>query len=179
MAHVVGKDATHVTLQLVFPEEQTRGLDPEHYGFDPARVAVRVAAPLFLFDAEGELAALPPARFRVVEWCVNDGTYPFRPEARVRLPLAALRRPLAPVHALQDLAAFVRVGPPGSARPLPRPPRGTQVALEGDADGDGVPDVRVVTAPDDAQNCDGPPHNDLTLTLQTPTTAGWLRCCGP
>lgn len=44
---------------------------------------------------------------------------------------------------------------------------------------DAKPEAVVVTAPDEAQNCDGQPKNNLTVTLITASPQEALRCCGP
>ena len=131
-----------------------------------------------MFDGAGELGELKDAKFSMRFWCDNDGGQQYRPEATVKVNVSAFPRALAPVKATQSVAAFVVVAP---AKKLPKlvavSLKGPE--LVGDLNADGKPEAVVVTAPDEAQNCDGQPKNNLTVTLITASPQEALRCCGP
>jgi hypothetical protein len=177
VVYLAKEDAQAVTLRLVFPSsvvEDPTGASVER---DAERVFVR--GRLVLFDGKGELGEVNDVKFVSRFWCENDGGQQHRAEATVKVSAGALARPLEPVGATQSIAAFVVVAP------LKRPPKLGSIRapkkanLAGDFDGDGKPEAVVTTRPDDAQNCDGEPRNNLTVTLTTAAHADGLRCCGP
>jgi hypothetical protein len=102
----------------------------------------------------------------------------------VTVPAASLKRKLSPRKKLQGLSAFVAVVPKGASPAFKLEPiawRATagERAFEGDFDGDHKPDAVIYVSPDDANNCDGEPKNNLTLSLLAGDGFDALRCCGP
>lgn len=169
-AYVTKRAGAETTLTLVFPRDAVKPVDHATKGRP-----VVVQGELVLFDEKGLVQRLPAKDFLMRFWCENDGGQQVRAEVVVKVKLA---RPLQPRAELQQLGGFVVVAKKGEAPKLP-PVTASPLALMGDLEGDGVPEAGLVTAPDEANNCDGKPANNLTITLHANGRADALRCCGP
>lgn len=173
----VVKAGPTATLRIVFPApyiENPNGGQVER-GDGATIVPVTVVGELVLFDEKGVVQRFRSKAFKTKFWCENDGGRQTRAEAQVSLKL---ERPIEAKAALQQLAGFVVVAKTGEVPKLPALKK-AQFAASGDLDGDGAADVGVVTAQDEAGNCDGKPKNNLTITLMHGEADHALRCCGP
>lgn len=174
------------TLRVVFPGAVASGLDAWAAGKTLSATApVVLDGDLILFDGQGVLTQIPsPGNATVRFWCENDGGARFRPELKVVVPDASLKRKLSLKAPLQNLAAFAAVVPRGAKAPIKL--KGVEWratsdmrALDGDADGDKKPEAVIYTSPDQAKNCDGEPKNNLSIWLLAGSRFDPLRCCGP
>lgn len=180
--YVTGHTKDTVELKIVFPVDQIPGYPGNFYGAgykDTAPVAAK--GKLIFFDGKGPLFTLkkvPP--LKLVFWCENDGGTQFRPEAKLALRTKQLKRHLHAHPELQGLAGFVFY----ESRPHTRIgnvsiPNGTDVRMKGRLYGKRPAQAAIWVAPDEAQNCDGKPDNNLTIQLKTEKMDASLRCCGP
>jgi hypothetical protein len=180
--YLVSSDKDSATVDVVFPASAVKnpGGGWVERGEGATKGPVLVRGVVALFDAKGRLVELPSSNgLKMTFWCENDGGQQYRPALRMKVAVAKLARPLVGVEALQKLAAFAVVTPAGKTVKLAPVALRDAAPLTGDLDGDGKPEAAIVTAPDDAKNCDGKPANNLTLTLHTAEGDSPLRCCGP
>lgn len=182
VAYRVSSDAEWTTVDVVFPASTVK--NPGGGWIERGETATKgpgyVRGAVVLFDARGRLIELPSSKgLKMVFWCENDGGQQYRPTLRTKVATSKLARPLRGVEALQSLAAFAVVTPAGKTVKLAPIRLQEAEPLTGDLDGDGKPEAAILTSPDDAQNCDGKPANNLTLTLRTAQGDDSLRCCGP
>lgn len=176
---VLGTEGAKTRLQLIFPGDRVDnpngGQVPSGETFTKGPVTAK--GELVLFDARGVVHRFSSKPFTMRFWCENDGGSQVRPELTVTLELPRALTPQAP---LQNLAGFVVVAPKGKVPKLPSLSKpGVTHALVGDLDSDGAPEAGLLTAPDGANNCDGTPKNNLTITLLAGERSDALRCCGP
>lgn len=180
--YLIGETKDSVDLKLVFPAKQVLGYPDNFYGARYGDTApVTAKGKMVLFDGKGPLFTinkLPP--LILAFWCENDGGTQFRPEARLTLRKAQLKRRFRANPDLQGLAGFVfHKSAPNTSIGNVSIPKGTDVRLRGDLYGNGQAQAVIWVQPDEAQNCDGKPDNNLTIHLKTEKNDGSLRCCGP
>lgn len=180
--YVTGETKDSIELKLVFPADQVTGYPQNFYGARIEDTApVKARGKMILFDGKGPLATLgklPP--LMLTFWCENDGGTQFRPEARLRLRKAVLKRHLRANRDLQGLAGFVVLrSASNTSLANVSLPKGMDVRMRGDLYGKGHAQAVIWVTPDEAQNCDGKPDNNLTIHLKTHKIDAPLRCCGP
>lgn len=131
---------------------------------------------LEIFDDKGRVGTVDVGEMRNVMWCENDGGNQVRATWTGRIARESLKRALVANGALQDFAAFVRAPGKGGApmKPAKLTYKDERVAYRSRA-----LKASIITAPDEAKNCDGAPSNNLTITLRSERGDVALRCCGP
>lgn len=157
---VKGETDTGYEVKVSFPAEHRDFVDFREFGENepwykrtaPILVQERVS----IFDSKGKLGELPAGtEFRIRFWTENDGGPHYRPSANVSLEKSSLRRPLITRKGRGDpvvnYGGFVVHGdlskesPRHEFRKLGKGEYGTTtLILEGDYDGDGEVDARIV-----------------------------------
>jgi hypothetical protein len=135
---------------------------------------------IIIFDSIGEIARFTnDENFLIQFWCENDGGIQYRPTLQTKIKKTEFKRPLKAKSKIQNICSFVIVNQIGHKLESLNPLTNANFEICGDYNGDGDIDCFIWTAPDNAQNCDGKPDNNLTIKLRVGKQDFELRCCGP
>jgi hypothetical protein len=182
--YVLDETPTSVHLKVVFPKGTVENYPtpfPTTHPYHKARLPFVYHGSLVVFDAKGTTAVLDgPVHFDLVFWCENDGGDQYRPEARITVDKSRLAHPLQPVRAIQSAAAFALAGGSETGiEPVQIVPAKTDIRLSGRLTPAGELAAYIRVEPDDAENCDADPPNNLTAILTTAASESPMHCCGP
>ncbi|HZY82723.1 MAG TPA: hypothetical protein VFE50_24535 [Cyclobacteriaceae bacterium] len=133
-----------------------------------------------VFDQNGPITSIPgPTHFKIQFWCENDGGIQHRPTTELTIQKSKTQRKLKPIAAIQNIACFAITNLSTQKLTPVNPTQSKDVVLTGDINNDSNPDCLLSTYPDDAQNCDSHPNNNLGILLHSANNTCYLRCCGP
>jgi hypothetical protein len=135
---------------------------------------------LHLFDEKGELGFIKgPVKFKLKQWCDNDGGLQVRPTLMTTIAKSNLKRKLNGRKQIQNIACFITAGPSNVSVEPTDLAAAKNIVITGDLNNDGIVDCFISTYSDDAKNCDGQPVNHLGIMLLVDGVPYLLRCCGP
>ncbi|MCR9248870.1 MAG: hypothetical protein NXI20_00545 [bacterium] len=137
---------------------------------------------LQFFDDEGMITELQQElMFRLDLWCENDGGIQIRPTGFIKIRKDQLIRtfPKA-ISEAQSIVCFVGANIDDDFQSVAPISQWTdKIIIESDLNNDGNVDARLWTMPDDAENCDQNPPNNLMIYLDANGRNNPMRCCGP
>ncbi|MBK6965271.1 MAG: hypothetical protein IPH20_15400 [Bacteroidales bacterium] len=133
-----------------------------------------------LFGKTGEIISIENNDKFILEfWCENNGGIQHRPTLKTKIKKANFRVPLVAINELQDICCFVVLNRTEQKTEICDSKTAINIKLTGDYDSDGIIDCLIWTDPDEAENCDGKPENNLKIMLQVGKLNYRIRCCGP
>lgn len=132
------------------------------------------------FDNKGEVLRVSnKEKFLVTFWCENDGGTQFRPTLNYVVKKSRFKRPLVGINEIQNICCFVVLNRNEIGFGITNLTSSGDTKLTGDLDQDGKFECIIWTQPDEANNCDGRPDNNLAIYLKVGERNYSLRCCGP
>lgn len=189
VVYAISETQADIEIQIVFPSQAAdhfpSAFPPAGTEYWQAKAPIDFLGNLLLFDAEGILTSIKnPRGFHLVFWCENDGGTQYRPEAKLMVSKASLRRPLSASVELKGLSAFALTLPTGqtlAGKSIPSiEPGSTEegTLMQGRLSLGGRP-VAMIRAESGAENCDKNGPEGLMVYLRTAQGEFPLRCCGP
>jgi len=179
LAYVNGYEGTNgkrILIDVVFPSNYLiNELEIEqgsHFLITTNLKIYNVSRSYLLLDTIGTF------NFEMKFWCENDGGIQYRPTATLKIDSFDLLGDYLVDYEMQDLLGFVVINQNGHLN-LERVDIQETPRIVLDIKGDEKPQAYIWTVPDEAQNCDGKPENNLMIYLRTKEGNFRMRCCGP
>ena len=142
--------------------------------------SITFSGQITLFDKTGQIIRIENNdKFLLEFWCENDGGIQYRPTLKTKIKKADFKLPLVAINELQNICCFVVLNQTEQKTAITESKTTTNIKLTGDYDNDGNIDCFIWTDPDEAENCDGEPKNNLRIMLQVGKLNYRIRCCGP
>jgi len=184
IVYLNGETDSEYEIEIVFPFHTLTGYSIEKPLMKVKEIMSKfdTELPIFLFDKNGILSEINGKKsFEIVFWCENDGGIQFRPRLILKVQKDKFNRNLMKDRELQDIACFALINHNElktygqvSAESLKK-----DVRMTGDLNSDGILEALIWVVPDDAQNCDSFPANNLMIFLNFNGRNYRMRCCGP
>ncbi|WP_421877356.1 hypothetical protein [Marinoscillum sp.] len=178
LAYVAGYEGTegsHILIDLAFPSANLRNNSAElnRKSFEQtANIKIyNVSRSYLLLDTTATF------NFKVEFWCENDGGTQYRPTAHLKVDTYELLGDYLIEYDLQDLLGFAVIDLDEEIKPVEFEGYEPRITLNTSPNSN--PNAIIWTVPDDAENCDGEPNNNLMIFLKTANGNFRMRCCGP
>ena len=184
IVYLTGETETEYEVDIVFLFESLTNYSIESPLLEIREVMDKFETdfPIILFDENGKLLKIQTKNtFEIVFWCENDAGIQFRPTLKLKLQKKSFDRNLKANNELQNIVCFSLINQNSNTYKgeMPNESSKEDVRMEGDMNNDGILEARIWVRPDDTQNCDGLPENNLEIFLGYNGCNHWIRCCGP
>ena len=170
-----GIEGSHILIDLAFPKANLNNSSTELNDQSFAQTAnlkiYNVSRSYLLLDTTATF------NFKVEFWCENDGGIQYRPIAHLTVDTNELLGDYLVDYDLQDLLGFAVIDLNEEIKPVEFDEYEPRITLN--TSPDSYPNAIIWTVPDDAENCDGEPDNNLMIFLKTANGNFRMRCCGP
>lgn len=130
-----------------------------------------IAGSYLLLDTTGTF------KFKMQFWCDNDGGTQYRPTTQLKIDTYDLLGDYLVDYELQNLLGFAVADLNKEIKSVKMEGEKPLVTLNTDTED--FPNAFIWTTPDDAENCDGKPRNNIMIFLKTAKGNYSMRCCGP
>lgn len=171
-------------LKVVFPSPRLQNAPQELYNSVNSGKTneFNFNGTLQFFNGEGIITEIQQElMFKLDFWCENDEGIQIRPTAIIKIRKDQLIRPFPEaITEVQSIVCFVGANIDDDFQSLAPVSQWTdKIVMEADLNNDGNVDARLWTIPDDAENCDQNPPNNLMIYLDANGRNNQMRCCGP
>lgn len=178
LAYVAGyeeKEGSHILIDLAFPMASLNNKSPElnDKNFEQtANIKIyNVSRSYLLLDTTATF------NFKLEFWCENDGEIQYRPTAHLKVDTYELLGDYLVESDLQDLLGFAVINLDDEIKSVDFDGFEPRLTLNTSPNSD--PAAIIWTVPDDSENCEGEPKNNLVIFLKTANGNFRMRCCGP
>lgn len=170
-----GTEGSHILIDIAFPRanlnKDSKELNEKSFEQTGNVKIYNVSRSYLLLDTTATFS------FKMEFWCENDGGTQYRPTTHLKVDTYELLGDYIVDYELQDLLGFAVVDLNEEIKPVEFGNNDPRITLN--TTSISSPIAMIWTTPDDAENCDGEPNNNLMIFLKTAIGNFTMRCCGP